>query len=250
MVRLPGLLLFFIPLMAPAQDAVTSLLSQAGQMESAFRENEALAKYKQVLVLQPSNVTALCKCSDLSCRIGARESSKQNKTVYFKAGKAYADAAYRLAPGNCEVNIAMAFSTGRMALIMSGKDKVVAAGDIKRYAENAIRADPNNFKGYHILGRWHYEVSNLNALERMLAKWFYGALPEASLKEAIANYEKSMRLAPDFLLNYLELAKACHRDGANNRALQLLRRMDGIPNKMLDDTRVRVEGKKLLEEWE
>jgi len=26
--------------------------------------------------------------------------------------------------------------------------------------------------------------------------------------------------------------------------------MDGVPNKMLDDARVRVEGKKLLKEWE
>ena len=240
--------LLLLPLAGFAQD-LTALLQQALRSESAFKEEEALYTYRQALRLQPRNIFALCKCADLSCRIGARQTDKGRRADYFKAGRIYAEAAYRLAPENDEVNIVQAFSLARVALISGAKEKVAAASAIKQYAENAIRINPGNFKGWHILGRWNYEVSGLNTLEKTLARWFYGAIPEASLKTAIADYEKSLSLKPDFLLNYLELARACHRDGQNARAIRLLQDMDRVPDKMLDDARVRAEGKKLLKEW-
>jgi len=241
--------LLWMPLIGFAQD-LNVLLQQGARQEAACQEEAALRTWQNVLHLQPHNVPALCKCADLSCRIGARQSDKAKKTALFKAGRVYAETAYRLAPDNDEVNIVQAFSIARVALISGTKEKVAAAGDIKRYADNAIRINPANFKAWHILGRWNYEVSALNTVERLLAKWFYGAIPEASLQTAIADLEKSMTLKPDFLLNYLELARACHRDGQDARALRLLHEMDRIPDKMLDDARVRAEGKKLLKEWE
>jgi hypothetical protein len=51
------------------------------------------------------------------------------------------------------------------------------------------------------------------------------------------------------MLNYLELAKALHRDGQDHRAVALLRRLDGLRDEMYDDRTVRKEGKQLLEEW-
>ena len=120
---------------------------------------------------------------------------------------------------------------------------------IKRYAERAIRYDPANYKAYIILGRWNYEVSNLNFFERTFARWFYGDLPSASLDDAIRDYEKSLALRPDFMLNYFELAKALHRDGQDRRAIGLLQKMEGLHDEMYDDRTVRAEGKKFLQEW-
>jgi len=249
MLRVFFLLSLIIPLSCFAQD-ITVLFRQAGELESKFKEDEAFRKYQEIIKIQPDNLVALIKSSDLSCRIGNRQSDKAKKTSFFKAGRSYALSAYQLDPSNSEANIVMAFSIARMALIQSGREKVAAAGDVKKYAENAIRCDRANFKAYHILGRWHYEVSALNIFERTLAKWFYGALPEATLKESIANYEKSMSLAPSFLLNYLELGRAFYRDGQKTRALQYLRQMDAIPDGMLDDAQVRKEGMKLRTAWE
>jgi tetratricopeptide (TPR) repeat protein len=234
-----------LPLRVLAQDT-TALLQKAARSEAAFREDEALSEYKAVLSVRPQQLTALIRCSDLSCRIGNRETDRNKKIGYFKAGYQYAQTAYRLDPTNSEANVVMAFSLGRMVLIQTNKERVTAAGDIKRYAGCAIRYDPSNFKAYHILGRWHYEVSRLNIFERTFARWFYGSLPEASLADAIKNYEKSIALRPDFMLNYLELAKALHRDGQDERAIGLLRHMDRLPNEMYDDRQVRQEGSKLL----
>ena len=247
--RLFFLLYLILPFTALAQD-ITSLLRRGQQQETAFKEEEALLTYQQALRLQPGNITALYKCSDLSCRIGNRQAEKARKVGYFRAGKSYADAAYRLDPTNSEVNIVMAFSLARLALIQSGREKVAAANDIKKFAENAIRYDPGNYKAYHILGRWQYEVSGLNAIERTLAKWFFGTLPEASLRESIQDYEKSMALKPDFMLNYVELAKACHRDGQDARAIRLLQHIDALPDEMYDDRRVRAAAKRFLSDWQ
>ena len=235
-------------LRAHAQDA-TVVLKKAAAAETAFREEEALSLYQQALRLQPRSVVVLCRCSDLSCRIGNRLPDRDERIGYFKAGYQYALTAYRLDSTNSEAGVMMAFSLGRLTLIQTNKERVEAAVAIKRYAERAIHYDPANYKAYHILGRWHYEVSKLNFIERAFARWFFGALPEASLSEAIRNYEKSMSLRPDFMLNYLELAKALHRDGQDVRAVALLRRLDGLHDEMYDDRTVRAEGKRLLEEW-
>jgi tetratricopeptide (TPR) repeat protein len=242
-------LLFVLPFRAFSQD-IPALLNQASQLEASFREEEALQKYQEALRLQPQQLTALCKCSDLSCRIGNRQTSKEKKIDYFKSGYGYARAAWRLDSTNSEVNIVMAFSLARMALIQSGKEKVAAATDIKHYAENAIRYDPYNYKGYHILGRWHYEVSGLNVVERTLARWFFGVLPAASLQESIGYYEKSRSLRPDFMLNYFELARAYRREGKNQEAARILHQMDQLKDEMYDDKQVRKEGERLLRDLE
>jgi tetratricopeptide (TPR) repeat protein len=249
MIRTFIVLLFFLPLAACAQD-VASLLGKAVQLESQFKEEEALPAYQQVLRLQPDQVFALCRCSDLCCRIGNRQTDKDKKIAYFKQGNTYARSAWRLDSTNSEVNIVMAFSLARMALIQSGKERVETAKDIKRYAENAIKYDPRNYKAWHILGRWNYEVSNLNPVERFFARLFYGALPEASLEEAIASYEKSRALKPDFMLNYYELARCYHREGQKDKAIRLLRQMDALRDEMYDDHQIREQGRQLLKELE
>jgi len=238
-------LLLAVPFAAFSQD-LTNLLHQAARLESEFREEEALPAYQEVLHLQPRNLVALCKCSDLSCRIGNRQPNKEKKIDYFKAGYGYAQAAWLLDSTDAEVNIVMAFSLARMALIQSGKERVASANEIRRHAENAIKYDPRNYKGYHILGRWNYEVSGLNFLERTFARWFFGTLPDASLEDAIGYYEKSKALNPGFILNYFELARAYHREGKKDEAIRLLRQMDTLKDEMYDDREVRKEGKALL----
>jgi hypothetical protein len=249
MTRLLLLLLITLPFRALTQEPA-ALLRQGAQLDSAFKEEDALHTYEQVLRIQPHNILALCRCSDLNCRIGNRQDSKDKKLRYFKAGQQYAATALSLDSTSSEANLVMAFSIGRVILLESGRDKVAGAGAIKRFAENAIRYDPKNFKAWHILGRWHYEVSGLNRFERTLASWLYGALPDASLQESIRDYEKSMALRPDFMLNYLELAKACRRDGQNARAVKLLNHLDNLSDEMYDDRQIRLEGHRLLAQWE
>ncbi len=249
MARFLLLLLLVLPLENFSQD-VNTLLKDAQQQEESFKENEALQKYVEILRIQPSNLTALCKCSELCSRIGSRQIEKPKKADYFRAAKTYATAALKVNPNSSEANFVMAMAIGRLTLIASGKEKIAAVNDVKAYAEKAIKLDPNNFKAYHVLGKWNYEVSNLNALEKTLAKWMYGDVPKASLNDAIFYYEKARSLNPAFVLNYLELAKAYYRKDEKKKAISLLNTMMPLPNSIYDDIRIKEEGRKLLKEWQ
>jgi tetratricopeptide (TPR) repeat protein len=242
------LCMLILPLVNQAQD-VNALLKEAQQSEAAFKDAEALQKYLEVLKAQPNNLTALTKASELYSILGKRQSAKEKQKEYYRSAHAYAQKALRVNPNSSDANVVMSLAMGRMALLSSGDEKIKAVKDVKNYSEKSIQLDPANFKGYHVLARWHYEVSDLNAVEKWLVKVAYEALPKASLEDAIKYYEKSKQINPSFVLNYLELAKAYHRKGNDKKAIELLEAMQKLPNKMSDDASIKVKGKKLLEEY-
>jgi tetratricopeptide (TPR) repeat protein len=249
MLRLLTLLLIGFPCLLFSQDVI-QLLKEGQQQESLLHENEAFLKYAEVLKKDPANLVALWKCSELSSRIGARQTDKEKMRPYFLAAKNYASAALFVNPNSSEANCAMAFALGRISRVSTTKERVIMAKDVKHYAEYAIRLDPTNFRAYHILGRWNYDVSDLNMAERSFARVFYGRLPDASLEDAIGDFEKSRSLYPGFILNYYELARSYHRMGQDKKAVAYLRILLGLPDLIYDDTRVKVIARQLLSEWQ
>lgn len=231
-----------------AQD-INVLLNDAKQLEIAYKENEAMVKYLEVLKIQQSNYTALCKVSELYSLLGKRQATKEKQKEYFKAARTYAHKALAVNSADAEANFVMALAMGRMAIISSGEEKINAVKGIKNYADRCVQLDPNNFKGYHILGRWHYEVSDLSSVEKWLVKVAYGSLPPASLQQAIGFYEKSQQLNPGLLINYLELAKCYHRKDDDARSVEMLTYLLKLPNKTIDDPTVKAEATKLLKKW-
>jgi tetratricopeptide (TPR) repeat protein len=249
MLRLLILFAIGFPCRLFSQD-VGLLLREGQQQEILFHENEAFLKYAEVLKKDPVNLLALWKCSELSSRIGARQPDKEKMRPYFLAAKNYATAALRVNANSTDANCAMALALGRVSLISGTKERVMLARDVKYYADNAIRLDPANFRAYHILGRWNYDVSNLNLAEKSFARVFYGKIPDASLEQAIYDFEKSRALNPGFILNYYELARSFHRMDENKKAIANLHILLGLPNLIYDDNRVKSIARQLLTEWQ
>ena len=232
-----------------AQD-VAVLLKEAQQSESQMKDADALSKYQQILSVQPNHITALCRTSELLNVLGRRQSTKEKQREYYNQALQLAQRAIKVAPTNSEANFVMSLAMGRLAQSGGGEQRINAVREIKSYAEKCIQYDPNNYKGYHVLGKWHLEVSSLNAVERWLVKVTYGGLPKASVDDAIRLYEKSMKLNPGFLLNYLELAKAHHKRDENDKSIAYIRRMLPMPVVNTDDNRIKEEGRKFLKEVE
>ncbi len=243
------LVCFSFPLLIVAQD-VTTLLKDAKQLETVFRDNEALVKYMEVLKLDPVNLPALCKVSELYSLLGKRQAKKEDQKNYFKAARSFGQQALKANANSAEANFVMALAMGRMAIISSGEEKINAVKDIRTYADRCVQLDPQNYKGYHILGRWHYEVSNLSSVEKWLVKVTYGSLPPASMQDAINYYEKSKQINPSLLVNYLELAKIYHKKEDNAKAIELINTLLKLPNVIHDDPTVKIEAKKLLNKWQ
>jgi tetratricopeptide (TPR) repeat protein len=242
------LLSIFISVNVFSQD-VHPLLKEADRLETVPDEKAAFVKFKEALKIQPNNLHALVKCAELCSSIGNRESNTKTRDDYFKVSLIYAKTAYKLYPESDDANVAMAIAVGRIILLKSGKEKIASVKELKGYVEKAIAVNPNNFRAWHILGKWHYEVSDLNGFERTAAKIMYGALPSSSLASSITCYEKAKALSSNFALNYLELAKAYKRNGEKTKAIAQLNYLLTLPNKVQDDERIKEEARWLLKKW-
>ncbi len=240
------LLSFFVP---QAQD-ITTKLKEANRLEAIPDEKAALYAFKDILKIQPLNLYALTKCSELCSRIGGREVNIKTKDSYNQAAIIYAKTALKFYPQSDEANVAVAIAVGRTLLKKSGKEKISIVKDIKHYADAALKANPQNFKAWHVLGKWNYEIANLSTVEKTLAKILYGSLPDGSLRTSIAAYEKARAINPNFALNYLELAKAYEKNNNRHKAVSLLKILLTIPVKTEDDPRIKKEAVQLIRIWE
>jgi tetratricopeptide (TPR) repeat protein len=232
-----------------AQD-INALIREGNRLESLPDEKAAFLKFKEVLKLNATNIYALNKCSELCSRIGQREiKNSKLRDDYYLAAKIYAETSLKIEPNNSEANCVMAIALGRSSMSKSGKEKILNAREVKKYVDAAIANDPQNFKAWHVLGRWQYEISNLNSLERGIVKVMYGGLPPATIKQSIAAFEKARALRPEFLLNYFEMAKAYKDNDKKDKAIAYLQHMLTLPNQTEDDPGIKNKGRALLKDW-
>jgi len=235
--------------MAFTQD-FNSLIQDGAKLEKEQKELQALKKYTEAQKLKPTDLYVLYKCSELYSRIGVRETNSASQEQYYKSSLAYAQMAYKYYPQSDDANVAMSMALGRLALTRSGKEKVSTVKEIKTYADNAIRINPKNFKAWHIIGKWNYEVSNLGFFEKTAIKLIYGGLPNSSFSESVKAYEKVKELNPYFGSNYLELAKAYQKLDDNINAQKNLKYVIAMPNYTEEDPIVKIRATKLLSDIE
>ena len=91
--------------------------------------------------------------------------------------------------------------------------------------------------------------SNLGFLEKAAVRLLFGGLPEASLKASINAFEKARVLAPNFVLNYFEMARAYKDNGQKAKAIATLNAMMLQKNSTEDDAPTKERAKLLLKEW-
>lgn len=243
-------LCFYSGLAVEAQD-INALIKEAYRLELVPDEKAALTKFKEVLRINPTNIQALNKCSELCSRIGQRETNNAKlRDEYYQAAKSYAELALKTDPTNSDANCAMAIALGRATMSKSGKEKIAYVREIKKHADIAIYYDHNNFKAWHVLGRWHFEISNLNALERSMVRIFYGGLPASSYDLAIQAFERARSIRPEFVLNYFEMAKAYKDNNNKSTAVAYLKQMLSLPNQTEDDPDIKAKARQLIRQWE
>lgn len=240
------LIFFAIHNVIIAQD-FSAVLKEAFRLENLPNERAALEKFKEALQLHPSDIFVLSKCSELCSRIGKREPDIKTRAAWFQYAKNYAGAAIKINPNNTDANCAMAIVLGSIAISGSSKEKVDAAKGIRKYADISIKSDPQNYKAWHVLGRWHLEISSLNIFEKAAVKIMFGGLPNSSLQESITAFEKAGSIKA-FAANYIELAKAYKKNKQYNKAIASINTLLHLPNQTEDDDNYKAEGRKLLTE--
>ena len=196
-------------------------LAHADSLFDNYQEKESLAAYNEVLDENPNNLSALWHASLLYSRIGNRLDDDDEMKMYYNNAKDLAQRALAVDSTSADANFVMAVAMGRMALIVGSRERVAASRDIKKYADRALEADSTNAGAWHVLGRWNYEISNLNFAERLAANVLFGGIPEgASTEKAVEYINKAIALNPKFVLYYYDLAKAYEELGEDEQAVE------------------------------
>ena len=224
----------------------------ADALATELKPNEvlALAKYKKIYAAHSTNVSAVAKISELNSRIGSRENDVAKRDAYYKQAEEYANYALKLNPLSDEANVAKAMVLGKISFGKSAKEKIRLAKEVKKYADNALNANPNNYVAWHIVGRWNYELANISAIERAAAKVFVASIPLGTNEKAIQYFEKARSIAPQFTLNCLELAKAYHKAKNSTKAIALLKSLQDFPVTTDDDNYTKKLARDLIKEWQ
>jgi tetratricopeptide (TPR) repeat protein len=243
--KLIPLLLLACPYILPAQD-IEQLLTEAKQLESSSQEELAVKNYEEILKRDPNHLLATWNASLLYSKIGQRQVEASARKPYFHLARDYAARALKINPQSGDANYVMAVAMGYMALVSPPKEKVAAVREIKRYAELCVQYQPNHAGAYHLLGKWHYEVSNLNFAEKAAAKYLFGGIPAATLDESAKYYVQAIKLDPQYILFYLDLALTLEDAEYYNEARKTCEKALTFPAKEQDDPVYLAELKKIL----
>lgn len=227
------------------------LLKQAKDFELKFDEANALEKYKEIVAIDPSDISSIVKCTEFYCSIGERQPDKKVKAIYFDSAVVFAQKAYALDPHNADACYAMALVSAKKTETDDDNKKIIDdVKQIKIYADQALAINPNHAKANYILGKWHFELIRLSWLKRAAIKAFYGGIPDTQIDSAVYYMEKSRMNDPYFALDYLDLAKVYQYDHQPGKAIDVLNKLVRLPNRSFDDAGIKEEGKKMLKEMQ
>lgn len=237
---------FFQAYLLSAQD-IALLFKEADNLERVQKESDALEKYKQILVLEPANIKALVKAAELAVSNGSMAPKSNDTRLFYESALAYAKRAFTADANNADANYAMAMACGKLTDVETENKKIVAlVKDVKLYGDKAVALNPNHAKGNYTLGKWHYEMVTLSGFKKAAVKLFYGGLPDGDLDKAILYMEKCKLLAPYFVANQLDLAKAYKENHQPAKAIELLEKVVKLPTRTADDIALKLAAANLL----
>ena len=172
-----------------------------------------------------------------------------DKKMLFKDGLKWAKNALRQDSTdhlNYEV-MSMAYAA---TITVSGlKRKAQLADSVRIYAEECVRINPKNDRAYHILGRWHYEVSKLGRFIKFLSKVIFREPQDGSFEKAVEYFDKALAL-DDIPVHRYWLGMAYLETGDEAEALRQFHILVNLQEVMHNDAFFKVKAKELIEEYE
>jgi tetratricopeptide (TPR) repeat protein len=117
---------------------------------------------------------------------------------------------------------------------------------VRSESAESVKINPRFALGWHVLGRWNYEIANLNAVLRVVAEAVYGKMPPASNEEAIRALSRAVELEPGNALFHAELGRAYLAAGRKDEAKRELQKSLTLPRRSRDDAGAQDRAKQAL----
>jgi tetratricopeptide (TPR) repeat protein len=223
------------------------LIAQGDVCYDQLRAADALKFYLPAEKLDPKNVRLLIRMSREYRHLMSDAATPDQKLTLGSTALMYAKRAVSLEPADPEAHLAVAISCGKLQPLESSRERIAASQLIKESADKVIRLDPNSDLGWHVLGRWHLALAEINSFQRALAQLTYGLkLPESSYEEAAHCFEKAIALNPSRLMHYIELGRVYARMGRIDDARTFIAKGLAMRDTEKDDPEIKRQGRELL----
>jgi tetratricopeptide (TPR) repeat protein len=227
-------------------ESPNDLITKGDAFDIRLQAAEALQFYLPAEKLQPTNVRVLVRIARQYRHLMTDATTPDEKLRLGGIALVYAQRAAALAPNDSEAQLSIAISYGKMLPLMGTKDQIEASRHIKRTADKALKLDPRNDLAWHVLGRWHRVLSDVNTLKRRLASLVYGKLPQTTTEEAVKCFEKAIEINPNRLMHYVELGRAYAQMGRTADARRFIEKGLAMPNVEKDDPETKRRGRETL----
>lgn len=242
------LLVLLASLPALAEDPqIVSLVTKGDAAEVRGETREALALFRQAEAIEPANVAVLLRVSKQYSDLIARTQPEAAAQKIAERALEYARRVVALDPANAKGRLNLAICYGRLTDFVGNKAKLEYSKLIKAETQKSLDLDPTDDFAWHVLGRWHLGVANVNGMLKAMARVIYGGLPPASNEDAIRCLKKATELAPQRLMHHAELAHAHTAAGETEHALQQWQNVLGIRAADADDQKYQQEARTAIE---
>lgn len=213
-----------------ANPEAQSVIAAAIAAEARFDLAGALEFYRQADALQPNDSFILQRISKQLSNGADGIPDVRERTKQTQEALSYSERALALSPKDPACLLSVAVCYGKLAKLADNATKVDYSRRVKRYAEEALAADPNYDWAHHVLGCWNYEVSLIGGPTRVAARMLYGGLPAASCKDGIKHLKKAVELNPKVPAHYVDLGFAYLACGDKVRAAEQWQKSLEIPS--------------------
>lgn len=223
-------------------------IEQGDSFDRQFQSAEALAAYQKALAENPKNPEILRKIAKQYVELALDAPGKSEKLRLARLGYDTALEAKGLDPNNPEGRATVAIAAARLGFYSDAKTKLELSKVVKQESAEAVRLKPGYALGWHMLGRWNYEICSLNPLLKALAEAIYGKMPSASYEEAVRCLGKAAQIEPDNALFQAELGRGYLALGKKDEARRALEKSLTLPRRTKDDGEAQERAKAALRE--
>jgi tetratricopeptide (TPR) repeat protein len=227
-------------------ESVDDLVGRGKAFEQKFQANDALTSYLAAEKLEPKNPELLVRIARQYRWLMTDAPAKEEKLRLGHIGLDYSMRAAACGRKDCDAQLAPAITLGKMLPYLPSKEQVSASPRIKESVDKALQLDPSNDTAWHILGRWHRVLADVNIVKRTMAGLLYGSLPKGSINEAEHAMQKAIELNPNRLMHYIELGRIYAQMGRTDDARQFINKGLAMPDSEKDDPETKERGRETL----
>jgi len=226
---------------APCKD----LIDSGDASYAIFNNLKALDCYKKAHVKCPDIYEALMKMTRAIIDVGEDQNDKGSESFYRQA-MGLTDTLQLHYPDSMQSNFLKAVAAANLFDFEGGRQKITLAAIIRINAEKSIKAAPSFAPAYVVLGSYYRGVAIAGTLQKLLIRIVHGNVPSATLQDSKRTLQEALRISPENIYGCLELAMTLVALDEKKEAVDLLKRIKGMPVAWHLDKKLKLKAAYLL----